>query len=360
MLPTTLIEPDGAADIAPSSGTLGLGAGSGLKRDQTPLQSQSSYVARGGSIYIGFITTFTFEQPSLPVEEHPVSLRCVTTFRTLLRSLCSRNFNDINPILPCNGLNCCFEFSKWNAMNLPVDSLRLSSLSIMFPQVFEFLNSNYSIVFHCNLNNLVCNLPYPRVDEVPFVMPHPAESTPCSTASLVRITPELTSSLHELPLPVPYILPKIELFQNFPITSQNRNSKTTAVNINPYNSFIALLNLELLSKVSDDNVMAILFVQSELGANPTIVDVFNKSFISTILLDWQGNSTIAIRRNNNDRISSLSLAELARTGDVKPDRNLPKSIWIRLQVLPDLMDAVNEDLGMQIVFLSDSGIGGGM
>ncbi|WP_456487836.1 hypothetical protein, partial [Candidatus Alkanophaga liquidiphilum] len=76
MLPTTLIEPDGAADSAPGSGTRGLGAESGL-RDQTPLQSQSCYVTRGSSIHIGFVATFAFEQLSLTVEENPVSLRSV-------------------------------------------------------------------------------------------------------------------------------------------------------------------------------------------------------------------------------------------------------------------------------------------
>ena len=44
MLLTTLIKPDRTADTTPSSGNLRLGAESGLKRDQTPLQGQSTYV----------------------------------------------------------------------------------------------------------------------------------------------------------------------------------------------------------------------------------------------------------------------------------------------------------------------------
>ena len=359
MLPTTLIKPDRTADIAPGSGNLGLGAESGL-RDQAPLQSQSCYVTRGSSIHIGFVATFAFEQLSLTVEENPVSLRSVATSWAFLRCSCSGNFNDINTVLPCHGLNSLLELVEGNTMDFPVGSLRLSSLAIMFPHVLKPLNSNYSIVFYCNFNNFMANLPDSCCNEVSFIMPHLAESTLCSTASLVCVTPELTSSLHELPLPVPYILSQIELFQNFSITSQNRNSKTTTININPYNSLIALLNLEFLSKVSDDNVMTILFVQSELCANPTIVDVFDKSLVSSILLDWQGNSAIAIESNNNNGISTFSLTELARTGDVKSDWDLFKPIRICLQILPDLMDTINEDLGMQVVFLSDSGIGGGM
>jgi len=359
-MPSNLfIEPDTGADIPASSGTLGLGAERGLKRDQTPLQSQSCYIVGGSSIYICFIATSTFKQPSLSVEENPVFLRCVTTFRTSLRCLCGGNFNDINAMLPCDGLNCHPELCKWNAMYLPVCSIRLLSISVALSEVPKSLNGNYSIVFHCSLDNLVCNLPYPRVDEVSFIMLHLAEGTPCSTASFVCVTPKLAPSLHKLPLLMPYILSKIKLFQNSSITSQNRNSKTTTIDINSYNCLILLLNLKLLSEDSDDNVMSILLVQSELRAFPAIFKMLNKPFISTILLDWQGDSSIAIC-NNNNRISTFSLTELTRTGDVKSDRNLLKHIRICLQVLPDMMDAINEYLGMQTVLLFNNRIGGVM
>ena len=127
MLPTTLIEPNRTADIAPSSGTLGLGAESGLKRDQTPLQSQSCYITGGSSIYIGFIATFTSEQLSLSVEEHPALLRSVATSRTSLRGLCCWNFNDINAMLPCYRSNHHPELCKWNSMYFSVGFLRVFS-----------------------------------------------------------------------------------------------------------------------------------------------------------------------------------------------------------------------------------------
>jgi len=355
-----LIEPDTGADIPASSGTLGLGAESGLKRDQTPLQSQSCYVSACSSIYIGFIATFTFEQLSLSVKEYPIFLGSVTAFRAFLRCLHSRNFNDINAMLPCNGLDSNPELVEWNAMYLPVCSLGLSPLATAFPQVLKILDGNYSIVFHRNLNNLMCNLPYPRVDKVSFIMLHFAESTPCSTASLVCVTPKFTPTLHELPLLMPYILSKIKLFQNSFITSQDRNSKTTTIDINSYNCLILLLDLKLLSEESDDDIATILLVQSELSTSPAIVGVFNKSLISTILLDWQSNSAIAIERcNNNNRITTLCLGKLSRTIDVKPDRNLLE-LLASLQILPYLMDAINEDLGMQTVFLLDNRIGGVM
>ena len=360
-MPSNLfIEPDTGADIPASSGTLGLGAESGLKRDQTPLQSKSCYIVGGSSIYICFIATSTFKQPSLSVEENPVSLGSVSAFRTSLRCLCGGNFNDINAMLPCDGLNCHPELCKWNAMYLPVCSLRLLSISVPLSEVLKPLNGNRSIVFHRNLNDFMCNLPYPRVDEISFIMLHPAESTPCSTASLVCVTPKRTSTLHELPLLLPYILSKIKLFQNSSITSQNRNSKTTTVDINSYNCLILLLDLKLLSEESDDNITTILPMQSELSTSPAIVGVFNKSLISTILLDWQSNSAITIKRCNNDnRISTLCLGKLSRTRNVKPDWNLLK-LLASLQILPDLMDTINEYLGMQTVFLLDNRIGGVM
>jgi len=350
-----LIEPDTGADIPASSGTLGLGAESG--RSKTPLQSQSCYVSACSSIHICFIATLnTHEQLPLSLKEHPVFLTHVSTLGTLLRSLCSGNFNDINAMLPCNGLDSNPELVEWNAMYLPVCSLRLSPLAVAFPQMFEFLDCNYCIISHRYFNDFMTYLPYSRVDEVSLIMLHLAEGTPCSTASFVCVTPKRTSTLHELPLLVPYILSQIKLFQNSSITSQNRNSKTTTIDINSYNCLILLLDLKLLSEVSDDNVMSILLVQSELRAFPAIFKMLNKPFISTILLDWQGDSSIAIC-NNNNRISTLCLTELTRTRDVKSDRNLLKPIRICLQVLPDLMDAINENLGMQTVLLFNNKIG---
>ena len=360
-MPSNLLtEPYGTADIAPSSGTLGLGAESGLKRDKAPLQSQSCNISACSPIYIGFITTSTFEQLSLSIEEHPVFLRSVATFWTALRSLCSWNFNDINAILPCHRLNRHPEFGEWYSMNFSVGSLRLLSFAIVFPQVLKFLNCNYSIVFHCNLNNFMCNLPYPRVYEVSLLAFEFPQGSPSLTTPFICIALQNCSTFHELPLLVPYILSKIKLLQNFSITSQNRQSKATAVNINPYNGSILLLNLKLLSKVSNNNVMSVLFVQPELCTNPTIFKMLKKSFISSILLDWQGNSATTIKRcNNNNRITTPCFGKLSRTRNVKPDWNLPKPL-ASLQILPYMMDAINENLGVQAVFLLDNRIGGGM
>lgn len=352
-----LIKPDTRADIPASSGTLGLGAESG--KTKAPLQSQS-YIKGGSSIRVCLITTLNAsEQLTLSVEEYPVSLARVTTLRTLLRSLCSGNFNNINPILPCNGLNSNPELVEWNAMDLPVGSLRLYPLAIPLSQVFEFLNGNYSIVFHCNLNDFMAYLPDSRVDEVSLIMLHLPQGSPSLTASFICITSKLTPSIHKLPLLVPYILPQIQLLSNLLTTIQNRQSKATTVNINPYNSLIVLFNLKLLSEIDDDNIMSILLVQSELSTSPAIIDVFNKSLISTILLYRQCNSAIPIKRRNYDnRIPTLCFSKLSRARDVKPDRDLVE--LFAAQVLPNLVDAINEDLGMQVVFLFNNRIGGGM
>jgi len=50
MMPSNLFtEPDTGADIPASSGNLGLGAESSLKRDFAPLQSQGCYIKGRGS-----------------------------------------------------------------------------------------------------------------------------------------------------------------------------------------------------------------------------------------------------------------------------------------------------------------------
>ena len=355
-MPSNLLtEPETGADIPASSGTLE----SGLRRDQTPLQSQSCYVTGGSSIRICFITALsTLEQLSLSVKEHPVSLRSVATFRTSLRCSCCWNFNYINSMLPCYRLNSSLKFSKWNSMYFSVGFLRLSAPVITFPQMLEFLDSYDCIVSHRNFNNFMRNLPYPCVDEVSFIMLHPAESTPCSLISFIHITPKLASSLHEFPLLVPYILSKIQLLFDSTITSQNRQSKTTTVNINSHNSLIICFNFKLLSKVSNNDIMTILLVQSKLRAFPTIFKMLNKPFISTILLDWQGNSAISIKGCNNNGITTFSFAELSRARDIKPNWNLVELFSI--QVLPYLVDAINEDLGVQAVFSSNNWVGGGM
>jgi len=101
-------------------------------------------------------------------------------------------------------------------------------------------------------------------------------------------------------------------------------------------------------------------MQPKLRAFPAIVDVFSKSLPSTILLDWQSNSATTIKRcEDNNRISTLCSGKLSTTMDVKPDWNLLK-LLASLQVLPDLMDAINEDLGMQTVLLFNNRIGGVM
>ncbi|RLG59481.1 MAG: hypothetical protein DRN95_01940, partial [Candidatus Hydrothermarchaeota archaeon] len=109
---------------------------------------------------------------------------------------------------------------------------------------------------------------------------------------------------------------------------------------------------------SDDNVMTILFVQSELSTSPAIVDVFDKPFVSPVLLDRQSNSAIAVERcDNNDRITTLCFGKLSGARNVKSDWNLVE-LLASLQVLPYLMYAINEDLRMQIIFLLDNRIGG--
>jgi len=103
-------------------------------------------------------------------------------------------------------------------------------------------------------------------------------------------------------------------------------------------------------------------VQSELSTSPAIVDVFNKPFVSPVLLDRQSNSAIAVERcDNNDRITTPCSGKLsgARNVNVKSDWNLVE-LLASLQVLPGLVDAINEDLRMQIIFLLDNRIGGGM
>ena len=244
-------------------------------------------------------------------------------------------------------------------MYLSVGFLRLLSFTIPLSEVLEFLDGYDCIISQSSLNNLMCKLPDSGVYKVSFIMLHPAESTPCSTASFVCVTPKLAPSLHKLPLLMPYILSQIQLLSNSTITSQDSQSEATAVNINPYNGLIMCFNLELLSQIGDDNVIPILLVQPELCAFPTIVDVFNKSFISTIPPDWQGNSIVSIKRcNNNDRIFTLCFSKLSRARNVKSKWNLVE--FLAVQILPDLMDTINEYLGMQVVFLSDSRIGGVM
>jgi len=315
-MPSNLfIEPDAGADIPASSGNLGLGAESGLKiekdqrdQSQTPLQSQSCYVTGGGSIGICLVATSAFKL-SLSVEENPVSLRSVATSRAELRCSCCWNFNNINAVLSCYGLNGNLDLWKGILcifMYLPICSLRL-----FFPLPFFFL---------------VC------------------------------VAPKLTSTLHELPLPVPNILSEIQPFQNFFIAPQNRQSKAAAVNINSYNRLIILLNIELLSEVYDDNMATILPVQSELGTSPAIVYVLDKSFISTVLFDGQGNSAIAIaiavKRNDNNGITTLCFGKLsgARNINIKSDWNLVKFFAVQVQVLPGLVDAINEDRECKLYF----------
>ncbi len=347
-IPSSVIEPDTGADIPAGSGTLGLGAESGFKRSQTPLQSQSCNVSGGSPIHICLITAFpAFEQLALSIEEDPVFLTRITTLWTSLRSLCSSNFNNFNSILPRNRSYCHSELGEWNAMNLSVCSLRFSALSIPLSEVLKPLNSNYSIVSQSYFNNFMAYLPYSRIDEVSLIVLHSFEGTPCPLTPLVCVTLKFASSLHELPLFVPDVLSQIKLLQNSPVTSQNCDSETTAVNINPYNSLILLFNPKLLSQISDNDIIVILLVQSKLGAFPAIFNVFNKSLIGSILLDWKGNSSISVKRcNNHNRITTLSFTKFSTTRDVESDRNLLELIRICLSIFPSLVDAVNEDLRM--------------
>jgi len=357
MMPSNLLtEPDAGADIPASSGTLRLGA-DGFRRACAPLQSQSSYVKGGGSIGICLVATFALEQLSLSVEEDPF-LRCMATPRAELRCSCSRDFNNINAVLPCYGLDSYSEFGEGYSMYLPVSSLKLLTLSIPLSEVLEVLDGYDCTVLPCDLNDFICDLPYPCVDEVSFFTFKLPQGSPGLTASLICIALQNHSSLHELPLLVPYILTKIQLFQNFSIISQNRQSKATAVNINSYSRLIILLNLnlELLSEICDDNnnIMTVLPVQSELSAFPAIVYVLGESPVSTIPPDWQGNSAIAIaiaiaikRGNYGNGIPSIGFSKFSRTGDVKSNSSLLK--FFNCFVVLPLMNAINEDLGVEIV-----------
>jgi len=101
--------------------------------------------------------------------------------------------------------------------------------------------------------------------------------------------------------------------------------------------------------------MTILFVQSELSTSPAIVDVFNKPFVSPVLLDRQSNSAIAVERCDNDnRITTPCFGKLsgARNVNVKSDWNLVKlfAVQVQVQVLPGLVDAINEDRECKLYF----------
>ena len=114
-----------------------------------------------------------------------------------------------------------------------------------------------------------------------------------------RVTPKPTSTLHEL-----------QLLSNFSITSRNCNGKT-AVDINSYNC------LPCLNEIYNKDLCSLNWAH--------LLPLFICSI--TISPNWQSSSTV--------------------------------SELFSVQILPYLMNAINEDLEMQIVLL-DNGVGGGM
>ena len=355
-MPSNLfIKPDGVAGYTPCSGTLGLNTRS--KKSEAPLQSQLSNIEGGNPVWIAFEpASATSEQSSFAIEKHPISLRCMSAARTTLRGFSCWDLNYTGTTLPCYAANGHSKFRNRNTMYLSIGLLRLLTPFILLSEILKLFNDDYGIVFQGYFNNLMRYLPHSCVNEISFSMLHPPEGTPCPLLTLGYIALKLTPSLHELPLLMPNVLAQVQLFYDSSVTLQNCQCEATAVNVNPNNCLVTLSNLKHLFKNGNNYIVTVFLVQSELSAGPAISYMLNKAFIGSILPNRQGNSSIE-RGYNNNGVSTLRPSEFSRTRDVESDGYLFEFAG-GFVIFPDLMDTVNENLGMEAVFAFNNSVGG--
>ena len=219
-----------------------------------------------------------------------------------------RDCNHEPTVLPSHAFECHSKLVIGHPLGLTI----AFSVTSCLVEVFEIFDSNERIIFLGKFDNLVSDLPTSCSSVVVLVSSEPSESLSGIPTSLVGMAHEFGAPEIDISLSVANILPKVELLENFALsTNHGCCCKPFDSNINTYDSIIIFLHF-------------ILFLESDM--NSTMVDpeessgvsLFQQCLISPmspISGNRDGDSTI-VGSNGYNRVAIFSGGKFPTSGDI--------------------------------------------
>lgn len=227
-------------------------------------------------------------------------------------------------------------------------------------QSLQIFNRNRTVMFSCEINNLMCNLVVPSFVEVRFLGSEFSEQSNCSVTASVSIGFEFTSANTDVTLFIPQVSSKIELLGNsmffwvvYANGSQRSRTDIYAKDV------LSMLGNEVSFEIHCNLPGTVLFAHSEVCGTIAFLKHTHVSLICTILCNWNTEPTIQ-RSNRNHWIAILSGSELTTSGNVETNWYVVNSIPIVLETGNDVPNQVNYQLGLQIELFLDSIINPGL
>ena len=333
MMPSTLIRPDGLVDSNPSLRILSRYAGEQSARPEAD-------VLRGNSIPIRFETAFASEI---------VVLRwfpSLTASRTRLGSVFRIDSNHFNPFLH----SLMFKNEPEETVGNSVDFLPCFFVYFSFSrsEILDILYHYSCIALLSEFDYFAYYLPNSCFDIIPLLSAEHSEFSFCFTVEeFVSIVLEFCSSLLISDLLQRYVLSEIELLQpSFSSRIIHADCQPACIYVNSENVGHCFGFWKLFFESS---IEFQIFGHDYGGNFPTLLNVFEQSFVSTILFNGYSDS-LGINPQTQDRILTFGFLK-GKQPFIESDNNFIYSSL--LSYIPSIGLCLDNQLRSDIVFFSE-------
>ena len=341
-LPTVMAQ-DGLVDDSPTLGRLG-------KTSQwcldmfVPLPEQFGDVHRCAPVRVG-------DEPAFALERTPLPHAFCTAPRTRLRGVSCAYQADFDALLPSHALQSLLEHRVGHPLYLAV-ALSVELCIVQPPEVFD---GNGGVVLLGEGNNFMRLLVASRLVEVPFVSPEFPKNAPRPPRAFGGVSLKLGATDAQVALDLPHVAPEIQLTFDFASLENGHGCERANPDIHAdYRLVWFWLGDLKLALESDPNHLGV--EQLELGERPAVVEQLFEPSPGAVLGD--GQTEPAVKRGNaQNRVPPFRCPERAATGHVVGDRQSLELGYFMLPLRPDILPSGADELGWELGFFTDVGIG---
>ena len=340
-LPTVMAQ-DGLVDGSPTQRRLGKTSWCLSMFD--PLAEQFGDVHRRAPVRVG-------SEPAFALERTPLPHALYTALRTPLRGVSRADQADFDALLPSNALQSLFEHRVGHPLYLAV----ALSAELCVVQPLEVFDGNRGIVLLGEGNDAVRLLVAPRLVEVPFVSPEFPKNAPRPPRAFRGVSLKLGATDAQVALDLPHIAPEIQLSLDSSSLEDGDSCERTDPNIHPdYRlAWFGFGDLELALERDPSHLKV---KPSELSESPAVFDQLVESLPCAVLCDRETEPAVECG-DAQDRIASLRLFERAASRYVVGDGQALELGDFVLPLRPDILPSGANELGWELGFFTDVGIG---
>jgi len=309
-----------------------------------PLAEQFGNVHRRAPVRVG-------SEPAFALERTPLPHAFCTAPRTRLRGVSCAYQADFDALLPSHALQSLPEHRVGHPLYLAV-ALSVELCIVQPPEVFD---GNGGVVLLGEGNNFMRLLVASRLVEVPFVSPEFPKNAPRPPRALRGVSLKLGATDAQVSLDLPHVAPEIQLPLDFSILEDGDGCERTDPNIHPdYRlAWFGFGDLELALECDPSHLEV---EQLELGECPAVFKQPVEPSPSAVLGD--GKTEPAVKRGDaQNRVVPLRLFERAASGDVVGDGQTFELCNLVLPLCPDFLPSGADELGGELGFFTDVGIG---